>query len=100
MSWLVSNVIPLLNIIGLVCDIAGAVLVASEVVSQFQGERFKPGLGIEQNRIYEPLSPEETTDYRNWELRKYTSMKFGLGLLLLGFSLQICANVMQMKSVP
>jgi hypothetical protein len=97
MSWFVSNIIPLLNIAGLVCDIIGAVLVAVEVVNQFQGERFKPSLGIENSRIYTPLGPEETTEYRGWEIRKCWTMKLGLIFLLLGFSLQILSNFFQLN---
>lgn len=97
MNLLISNTIPLLNIAGLVCDIVGAILVASEVVSQFRGDRFKPNLGIENNSIYAPLKPEETTVYQGWEIKKLKTMKLGLFFLLLGFSLQICANFLQLR---
>lgn len=97
MNWLMLNMVPLLNIVGLACDMLGAVLVAIEVVRQYRGERFKPNLGIENNSIYVPPGPEETTKYRGWEIRKYKTMKLGLIFLLLGFALQIYANFLQLK---
>lgn len=88
-----------LNTIGLICDIFGAWFVAWEVVKQFQSKRYdvseisfvpeNMGPGKQDQRV------TETQDYQGWERRKYRRMKLGLGLLTVGFLLQILATWMR-----
>ena len=87
----------LLNCIGLICDIAGAWLVAWEVVKQFKGKRFAP-LPIQKINMDAEEQDGLVTDfpeYTLFEKKKYTAMKWGLALLTFGFLLQITANIMQ-----
>lgn len=88
-----------LNIIGLLCDIVGAFLVASEVVIQFKGQRFGDTHGVNLGGFVEASAPEETATYRKWEAGKYRKMKIGLSFLVVGFLLQILANVWQLLSL-
>ena len=97
MSWLQTNAISLLNIVGLICDIVGAVLVASEVVRQLHGQKHKESTGFSFGDFVSNQPPEETEEYKRWEILKYRNMKWGLGLLVFGFTLQAIANVAQIK---
>ena len=97
MSWLQTNAISLLNIVGLICDIVGAVLVASEVVRQFHGQKHKESTGFSFGDFVSNPPPEETEEYKRWDILKYQNMKWGLGLLVFGFTLQAIANVAQIK---
>lgn len=78
---------PIVNIIGLIFDIIGAWLVASEVVSQYKGTLTKP-IGLDNN------GTEKHPEFEKWEFKKYYKMKLGLGCLIIGFLLQIIANLM------
>lgn len=98
MSWLTNNAAPLLNIFGIVCDIIGAFLVASEVVRQFHGKKYGGSAQMSFDSSVVINQPaQESEEYREWDVRKYRNMKFGLALLALGFTLQIIANGMQLK---
>jgi hypothetical protein len=69
-----------LSTIGLVFDILGAWLVAWEVVRQFSGIRIET--------VWAKLG-DETPEYRDYEKSKFKMMWWGLGLLTIGFILQI-----------
>jgi hypothetical protein len=98
MSWLANNSVPLLNIIGIICDIIGAFLVASEVVRQFHGKKYQGNAQMSFDSSYVITQPaQETEVFQAWDANKYRNMKFGLAFLTLGFLLQIFANVMQFK---
>ncbi len=96
MNWLCANSIPLLTIVGMVFDIVGALLVATEVVAQFRGQQYKrgpaypPGTGP-----VSPPPPRETEEFTKWSFFKFRNMRIGLVMLVLGFLLQIAANVIQ-----
>jgi hypothetical protein len=70
--------------IGLLLDICGAFLVASEVVRKFDGEQFKGTPSIDE--LGDP--PKKSTEFMRWELSKFNNMKIGLFLLTIGFILQ------------
>ena len=96
MAWLALNAAPLLNIIGILCDIVGAFFVASEVVRQFQGIKYKgsASFSFDKDVVITPAA-SETEEYKLWGLQKYRNMKIGLVLLVFGFGLQVVANVVQ-----
>jgi len=97
-SWFQTNAVALLNIVGLICDIFGAFFVASEVVRQFQGKKHKQSTGHSFGEFVSNPPPEETEEYKQWDLSKYRNMKIGLGLLVFGFGLQVVANIVQLKN--
>ena len=77
-----------INTIGLIFDMAGAVLVAIEVVNQFHGQKYEsdPTLhGADK-------APWDSGKYKKWEASKYKYMRAGLACLLIGFMLQIISN--------
>jgi len=82
---------PLVTTLGLLCDIAGAWLVAWEVVRQYRGKRFEAG-GREEDPGWGPHPVRETEAFQTWELQKLTRMKWGLAFLTVGFLLQIVAT--------
>lgn len=98
LSWIQTNAVALLNIVGIICDIFGAFFVASEVVRQFKGNKHKQSTGFSIGDFVSNPPPEETEEYKQWDLRKYRNMKIGLCLLVLGFGLQVVANIMQLKN--
>ncbi|MBU1405521.1 MAG: hypothetical protein KKE83_07010 [Proteobacteria bacterium] len=77
----------IVNSIGLLFDIAGAWLVAWEVVRQYKGDQFK-------TQMFDDIgdSLARSSDYEGWESNKYLKMKFGLFGLTIGFLLQIASN--------
>ena len=84
-----------INSIGLVFDIIGAVLVASEVVYQYKGKRYK------ENPTWQDLAEQtKSEEYVRHEKINYRTMKFGLGFLLAGFLLQLTAQWYSFFSVP
>jgi len=99
MIWVGANASSLLNIVGICCDIVGAILIASEVVNQFHGEKYKrgpaypPGIGP-----VAPPPPRETEEYSAWDRAKFKYMKWGLFFLIVGFLLQIGANLVQITA--
>lgn len=96
--WIQINAISLLNSVGLICDIFGAFFVASEVVRQFKGIKHKQSTGYSFGDFVSNSPPEETEEYKQWDLRKYRNMKIGLGFLVFGFGLQVVANILQFKN--
>jgi hypothetical protein len=78
-----------INSIGLVFDIAGAWLVAWEVVRQYKGQQY--GTGTVVSGLFS-TSPPKTNEYKKWERNKYIKMKIGLCLLTIGFLFQIGSN--------
>lgn len=81
---------PIVTTLGLVSDIVGAVLVASEVVRQYHGRRFTAG--GESDPMFGPTPVRETTEFSSWQRGTYRRMKLGLGFLLVGFVLQIAGT--------
>jgi hypothetical protein len=99
MAWLTMNAVPLLNIVGIVFDIVGAFFIASEVVRQFRGQKYKGSAGWTFDSSVTMTPPAtETEEYKAWDRRKYRRMKIGLALLVLGFGLQIVANLLQIRN--
>jgi hypothetical protein len=94
MHWLILNRAPLTNILGVIFDLVGAYLVAFEVVRKFRGRPFADSFTFDESV---QLAPQPTEEHRQWELRKFTYMKWGLALLTVGFVLQLIANVLQLK---
>jgi hypothetical protein len=78
----------IVNSIGLLFDIAGAILVAIEVVNIFKGEQYKITVGL----WGAAPPPEKTKEYEKWEKDKFKYMKLGLCLLIIGFLLQLMSN--------
>ena len=98
MSWLAENSVPLLNIVGIACDIIGAFLIASEVVHQFEGKKYRGSAQPTFDRsVVITQAAQETEEFQAWDAKKYRNMKLGLGLLTSGFLLQILANLMQLR---
>jgi uncharacterized membrane protein len=71
--------------IGLILDIFGAFLVASEVVKQFKGNMHSAFPTIDS--LGDP--PRKSEEFILWEHIKFKRMKLGLLLLTVGFILQI-----------
>ena len=97
MSWILANTIPLLNVVGIAFDIIGAFLVASEVVRQFRGKQYRDQFTFDRDVAFAPV---ETDQYKTWAHLKSRAMQFGLACLVLGFLLQMIANVLQFKAAP
>ena len=91
-SWLCAHLAQLTNSLGLVFDILGVWLVAVEVMHQFRGRRYGNGEGWSSGSYVEVQSPEETSEYANYEIWKYSKMKLGLFFLTAGFLLQLVSN--------
>lgn len=72
--------------LGILCDIIGAVLVANEVVRVFRGPTTIDvgGAGYWDGSFIPKPNPE----FEAHEQKKRRIMKWGLGLLILGFLLQ------------
>lgn len=79
-----------LNSIGLVSDMIGAVLIAYEIWAPFNGKKYRDDVTIDESN--EPV--RETKEFLTWERRKYLLMLVGLGFLVVGFALQLAANLM------
>jgi len=91
-----SNLPLYLNSIGLICDIAGAWLVAWEVVRQYNGKKAFFGYFSKPDnpKVHAP-EVRESPEYKAYESLKYSRMKWGLGFLTFGFLLQILSNCIQ-----
>jgi hypothetical protein len=96
MNWIELNAVPLINIIGILMDICGAFLVATEVVDKFQGSQFGSSFSFDSSI---QLRPRQTKEFKVWTATKEWRMKLGLLLLTIGFTLQLIANVFQLKAV-
>ncbi len=82
-----SNLIgPTITTAGLLCDIVGAALVAVEVVKVFRGPTTIDIGG--SGAINGGFIPKANPDFEKHEKGKRLFMKWGLGILLLGFVLQ------------
>ena len=93
-EFVCSNLQSIVNSIGLVLDIVGAIFVATEVVDQFHGNKFKATTSIEIPGMSLSIQPQpvETNEYKGWELKKYWRMKVGLAFLIFGFLFQLLSN--------
>jgi hypothetical protein len=74
--------------LGLILDIFGAFLVATEVVNKFHGAMIGPFPTIDS--MAEP--PPKTPEFIEWERKKFIKMSIGLALLTIGFFLQIVGS--------
>lgn len=83
-----ENIPKFINTAGLFFDIAGAWLVAIEVVKQFKGKKYDKDPSL--YAADEP--PFDSAEYKKWELSKYKYMWIGLICLTIGFILQILSN--------
>lgn len=82
-----SNLIgPAITTVGLLCDIVGAVLVAIEVVRVFRGPTTIDIGG--SGTVGGGFIPKANPDFEKHEKEKHRIMWWGLGMLLLGFTLQ------------
>ena len=77
----------LITTVGILCDIVGAILVANEVVRVFRGPTTIDvgGAGYYGGTFVPKPNPE----FEAHEARKRMIMKWGLGLLIGGFLLQL-----------
>jgi hypothetical protein len=74
-----------LTTIGLICDAVGAALVAWEVVQQFRGKKFEVARSLTiTGEMALDGRGRETSEYLDWEKSKYSKMRWGLFLLMLG----------------
>ena len=84
MTILVPKIV---NSIGLLFDIAGAWLVAWEVVKQFKQCQYNPQLFDDiGNQL------EKNPNFEKWEKNKFKKMRLGLALLTFGFLFQLASN--------
>ena len=95
MNWFLLNLVPLLNMLGIVFDAVGAFFVASEVVRQFRGRQF--GATVMFDSSFAPPA-SETEEYKRWAHLKTRDMIKGLIFLAVGFLLQFVANALQLKA--
>lgn len=73
---------------GLLLDIVGAILIAYEIWAPFRGTKYRDDITFDESN--EPV--RETNEFASWNKRKYKLMVIGLGLLSIGFGLQLAAN--------
>ena len=95
MNWIALNAVPLVNIVGILLDICGAFLVASEVVHKFHGRQYGGSFTFDNSVQF---APPQTEEYKKWAHLKERRMIVGLVLLTLGFVLQVTANALQIKA--
>ncbi len=69
-------------------DMVGAILVGIEAFRRFKGTKLV--LGQTYGTFLNP--PTETEEFKSWSKRNLIIAWSGLGLLFLGFGLQIVAN--------
>jgi hypothetical protein len=99
LTWFCSNAIPLTNMLGIALDIAGAYLVAYEVVRRFEGEKYESAIGSGPiDGVPTIDAPTETKAFQQFESRRFRRMQLGLILLTIGFALQFIANAVQLRS--
>jgi hypothetical protein len=99
-SFLLAHLQASINTLGLLLDIAGAWLVAWEVVRQFHGAKTRVAggvlrtdyLGSDGTPVVDGQRAEDTQEFVFWEQKKYKRMKIGLGFLTVGFLLQLVSN--------
>lgn len=78
---------PVISTVGLMLDITGAVLVASDMVEPFKGRLLKPIGEMTPESDF-----EETTECSADKIKKYHRAKLGLTFLIIGFVLQIISS--------
>ena len=99
-SFLYNNIQAIVNSIGLLLDIAGAWFVAWEVIQKYEGKKIQVTggvlrtdyIGSNGTPVVAGQITQETNEYKNWELKKYTRMKLGLIFLTMGFIFQLISN--------
>ena len=84
---------PIINSLGLLFDIAGAILVAIDIVEPFKGREF-PNMG----ELTDTSDIKKTPECRLNEKRNYQCMFIGLVFLIIGFVLQIVSTWMARAS--
>jgi len=84
----IDTLSKIINSCGLIFDIAGAWLVAWEIVQAYKGEAFEATMKVGDIII----PPEKTKEFEYWEKNKFKKMWIGLGCLTSGFFLQIGSN--------
>jgi hypothetical protein len=72
-----------LSSIGIVSVALWAVLVALEVVKEFRGEKFEDSTWEKQH--------QPSSQWAKYERLRLSGMKYGLGLILFGSTLQLAA---------
>ncbi|MBT3879904.1 MAG: hypothetical protein HON76_19665 [Candidatus Scalindua sp.] len=81
-----NNIYKTINLIGILSELIGILLISYEVLNQYKGTKFY---------IDEPTwdrsvqIPQETNKYKEWEKTKYKSMKLGIVILLFGLLMDI-----------
>ena len=80
-----------LNVTGLLFDIIGAFMLASELVHQFKGKRFRD---IGQAQCSDITYSPETEEYQQYRVKKEKIMKIGLVFIFFGIVLQISSNLL------
>ena len=83
-----ENIPKFINSVGLAFDIAGAWLVATEVVKQFKGKKYDKDPSL----YAADKPPYDSGEYKKWESSKFIRMWIGLICLTIGFILQIISN--------
>ncbi len=88
-----------ISTIGLGMDMIGAILVAYEVIRDFNGNKYReptPQTEEEIRRLlrgeYNETGATDTMEFRRWQSRKRFVGGIGLAFLLAGFGLQAWAN--------
>ena len=75
----------IINTVGLVSDIVGAVLVSIEIYNRYSGVKYYNY----DHAIGSTTKTAETEEYIIWEKNRLKKMKFGLYALIFGFTMQI-----------
>lgn len=85
----------LVNSIGLVFDLIGALLIGFEFFKKYKDDRFRPdaGMAVDPDRgLVQQSEVQPTDEYKAWESRREKVAIVGLTFLCTGFALQILAN--------
>jgi hypothetical protein len=89
----------IINTIGLIITMIGAIFIAVDVTRQYKGKKFivsvgvprKDYMGYDGTPIISGQSANETEEYKKWVKINYRLMLFGLIGILLGSIFQIIA---------
>jgi hypothetical protein len=86
---------PIVNSVGVLFTMIGAILIAVDVTRQFKGEKFTitPGITLGDSHIVAGQDAEETESYKRWQKVNFILMAYGLVGILIGGSLQIIASL-------
>ena len=88
----------ILSTTGLILDIAGAWLVALDLIRTFRGPRFEHERPLDEifllglSKTIDGGPPEETEEFRRWDDKTRRFRKRGLVVLTFGFFLQALSN--------